>query len=156
MRRLEDSYNVIYTDLDNTLIYGFMTDLMDITWDLFKSQLIGEILMYIQAIFGLYKVNHKLLYQIKRSKLPTIILTARKESNATHMIVDKIFKDYKVVTVSMATPSPSIDKTEAILDFLEEHDKPVLFDDNKLTRQMAILNDIDAYDPTTYVEEKVC
>lgn len=151
MRKLEESYNVIYVDLDNTLIYGFMTDLMDITWKLFKSQLIGEVLMYIQSIFKLYKVNTKLLYQIKRSKLPIVILTARKDSPATQMIVDKILPN--AILVSMATYHPEIDKVESILDFLEERTKPVLFDDNKLTRQMAILNDIDAYDPTTYFEE---
>lgn len=157
MRKLNEYYDVIYTDLDNTLIYGFMTDLMDITWKLFKNQTIAEILMYIQAVFKLYKTNNKLIYQIKNSDLPVVILTARKGSPATHMLVDQLdFSEQGYCLIEMGTSYPEIEKVNAIIETGIEYNKRcVLFDDNERTLSEAMFADIDAFDPTSMFEEKV-
>lgn len=157
MRKLNSWYNIIYTDLDNTLIYGFMTDLMDITWRMFKSQKLAEVLMYIQAIFKLYKTNDKLIYQIKQSNLPVVIMTARKPSRATQILVkDLDFEDQGVCVWEMNTRYPEVDKINAILNQVEDHDEiPILFEDNKETMERAVFCGINVMDATTYYEKKV-
>lgn len=157
MRKLKEQYDVIYTDLDNTLIYGFMTDLMDITWKHFKNQFIAEILMYIQTIFKLYKTNDKLIYQIKQSNLPVVILTARKPSPATRMLIQELdFTDQGIVLWEMESYFPSIDKINAIMDSaITQGKRPILFEDNKNTLKEAVFCDIDAVDATSYYEKKV-
>ncbi len=157
MRKLEEHYDIIYTDLDNTLIYGFMTDLMDVTWNMFKSQFIAEILMYIQALFRLYKTNDKLIYQIKKSGLPVVIMTARKGSPATHLLVDQLdFADQGVCLVEMATSYPAMEKINAIIETaIEEGKRPILFEDNVKTLEEAVFCDIDVINATSYYEKKV-
>lgn len=156
MRKLNDWYDVIYTDLDNTLIHGFMTDLMDITWKLFKSEFIAEILMYIQAVFKLYKTNDKLMYQIKQSGLPVIILTARKPSRSTQMIINDLdFMDQGVCLVEMNTRHPEIDKPNEIMLAIDKGNTPVFFEDNKDTMERAVFCGINTIDATAYYEKKV-
>lgn len=157
MRKLNEHYDIIYSDLDNTLVYGFITDLMDATWKLFKSQVLAEVLMYIQAIFRLYKTNDKLIYQIKQSGLPLVIMTARKGSGATHLLVDQLdFTDQGVCLVEMGTDYPAMEKVNAIIETgIEEGKRCILFDDNKKTLEDAVFCDIDAIDPTSYYEKKV-
>lgn len=157
MRKLNEHYDIIYCDLDNTLIYGAITDLMDITWKLFKSNFIAEVLMTIQALFRLYKTNDKLIYQIKQSGLPVVIMTARKGSAATHLLVDQLdFTDQGVCLVEMGTSFPETEKINAIIETaLEEDKRPILFDDNAKTREEAVFCDIDVIDPTSYYEKKV-
>lgn len=157
MRKLEEHYDIIYTDLDNTLIYGLMTDLMDITWNMFKSQKLAEVLMYIQAIFKLYKTNDKLIYQIKRSGLPVVIMTARKPSPATRMLVQDLdFTDQGVCLWEMESYFPSSDKINAILDTaIDEGKHPILFEDNEKTLEEAVNCDIDVMNATAYYEKKV-
>lgn len=153
MRDLSE-FDTIYTDLDNTLIYGFMTDLMDITWKLFKSQPIATILATIQAKFRLYKVNKKLLYAIKTSERPVVVMTARKPMSATKELFEQLNISDSVL-VEMASMMPYIDKIDYILDDIECEDKVILFDDNMLTRIEAMSNDILAVDPTSMFERKI-
>ena len=55
-----NQYDVIFCDIDDTLIHGLWTDLMAITWRLFKSPTIAEFLMSLQAVFHIFKCNQKL------------------------------------------------------------------------------------------------
>lgn len=157
MRKLKEHYDIIYTDLDNTLIYGFMTDLMDVTWKIFKSQKLAVILMYIQAIFKLYKTNDKLIYQIKKSGLPVVIMTARKASPATHLLVQDLdFEDQGICLWEMESYFPASDKIRAILDTaIDEGKRPILFEDNEKTLEEAVNCDIDCINATAYYEKKV-
>lgn len=157
MRILNKHYDIVYTDLDNTLVYGFITDLMDITWKLFKSQLIATALMYIQSVFRLYKVNHKLLYMIKRSELPIVILTARKHCMATQLLINQLeLEDQGVCLVELATQVPEVDKVDAIIETgIKDNKRCVLFDDNKRVLQNAIVAEIDAFDGSAYMDEKI-
>ena len=56
MRNL-DEYDLIVSDIDDTLIYGWWTDLMHHTWNAVQSPLLSKILMFLQNKFHLYKVN---------------------------------------------------------------------------------------------------
>ena len=65
MRNL-NNYDLIVSDIDDTLIYGFWTNLMHHTWNVFRSNILSAILMQLQAKFKLYKVNStKLILGLK-------------------------------------------------------------------------------------------
>ena len=114
MRTVKD-HDIVFSDIDNTLVYGWMTDLMEITWKLFHSDLIADTLMYLQAKFKLYKVNEMVRYQLMQSR-NVIFVTARKECNATHKLIEDIMgKEFKVQ--SLRTDNSPEDKTKFIKEF---------------------------------------
>ena len=150
MRNLNE-FDAVFVDLDDTLIHGFMTDLMDITWKNFKNQNIATLLATIQSKFKLYKINHKLIYMLNNCSRPIYILTARKPLKATFDLVQDILP--KAILVEMSSQCPYVDKIEYIRD--KDYEKTIIFDDNKYTRLNADLQDILAIDPTPMFEEVV-
>ena len=144
MRTVKD-YDIVFSDIDNTLVYGWMTDLMEITWKLFHSDLIADTLMYLQAKFKLYKVNEMVRYQLMQSR-NVIFVTARKECNATHKLIEDIMgKEFKVQ--SLRTDNSPEDKTKFIKEFGDG--LFLFFEDNKETRWkvMKELPNVLALDP---------
>ena len=144
MRTVKD-YDIVFSDIDNTLVYGWMTDLMEITWKLFHSDLIADTLMYLQAKFKLYKVNEMVRYQLMQSKT-VIFITARKECKATHKLIEDIMgKEFKVQ--SLRTDNSPEDKTKFIKEF--GNGLSLFFEDNKATRWkvMKELPNVLALDP---------
>ena len=144
MRTVKD-YDIVFSDIDNTLVYGWMTDLMEITWKLFHSDLIADTLMYLQAKFKLYKVNEMVRYQLLRAR-NIVFLTARKECKATHKLIkDIIGKEFKVE--SLRTDNSPEDKTKFIKEFGDG--LFLFFEDNKDTRWkvMKELPNVLALDP---------
>ena len=144
MRTVKD-YDIVFSDIDNTLVYGWMTDLMEITWKLFHSDLIADTLMYLQAKFKLYKVNEMVRYQLLRAR-NIVFLTARKECKATHKLIkDIIGKEFKVE--SLRTDNSPEDKTKFIKEFGDG--LYLFFEDNKETRWkvMKELPNVLALDP---------
>lgn len=144
MRRIGD-YNIVFSDIDNTLVYGWMTDLMEITWKLFHSDLISDILMYLQARFKLYKVNEMVRYQLLRAR-NVVFLTARKECKATHKLIEDIMgREFKIE--SLRTDNSPEDKTKSIREF--GNGLFLFFEDNKETRWkvMKELPNVLALDP---------
>ena len=144
MRTVKD-YDIVFSDIDNTLVYGWMTDLMEITWKLFHSDLIADTLMYLQAKFKLYKVNEMVRYQLMQSKT-VIFITARKECKATHKLIEDIIgKEFKVE--SLRTDNSPEDKTKFIKEFGDG--LSLFFEDNKETRWrvMKELPNVLALDP---------
>lgn len=154
-----NQYDVIFCDIDDTLIHGLWTDLMAITWRLFKNPNIAEFLMTFQAVFSIFKCNQKLRYMLMNCRKPIIFLTARKETFATHLLIKSILdkKDLEISICSLATDRPAIDKLNKIVFFMQTcmYDKVCLFDDNMKVREAASQLDIDVFDPTTMFEEKV-
>ena len=145
MRTVKD-YDIVFSDIDNTLVYGWMTDLMEITWKLFHSDLIADTLMYLQAKFKLYKVNEMVRYQLMQAK-HVIFITARKECKATHKLIEDITgKEFKVE--SLRTDNSSEDKTNFIKEF-GKNGLSLFFEDNKATRWkvMKELPNVLALDP---------
>ena len=144
MRTVKD-YDIVFSDIDNTLVYGWMTDLMEITWKLFRSDLISDTLMYLQAKFKLYKVNEMVRYQLLRAR-NIVFLTARKECKATHKLIEDIMgKEFKVE--SLRTDNSPEDKTKFIKEFGDG--LYLFFADNKETRWkvMKELPNVLALDP---------
>ena len=144
MRTVKD-YDIVFSDIDNTLVYGWMTDLMEITWKLFHSDLIANTLMYLQAKFRLYKVNEMVRYQLLKAK-NVVFLTARKECKATHKLIEDIIgKEFKVE--SLRTDNSPEDKTKFIKEFGDG--LSLFFEDNKETRWrvMKELPNVLALDP---------
>lgn len=144
MRTVKD-YDIVFSDIDNTLVYGWMTDLMEITWKLFHSDLIADTLMYLQAKFKLYKVNEMVRYQLLRAR-NVIFLTARKECKATHKLIeDTMGREFKIE--SLRTDNSPEDKTEFMREF--GNGLFLFFEDNKETRWkvMKELPNVLALDP---------
>ena len=144
MRTVKD-YDIVFSDIDDTLVYGWMTNLMEITWKLFHSDLIADTLMYLQAKFKLYKVNEMVRYQLMQSKT-VIFITARKECKATHKLIEDIMgKEFKVQ--SLRTDNSPEDKTKFIKEFGDG--LFLFFEDNKATRWkvMKELPNVLALDP---------
>lgn len=144
MRRIED-YDIVFSDIDNTLVYGWMTDLMEITWKLFHSDLIADTLMYLQAKFKLYKVNEMVRYQLSRVR-NVIFLTARKECKATHKLIEDIMgREFSIE--SLRTDNSPEDKTKFIKKL--GNGLSLFFEDNKETRWrvMKELPNVLALDP---------
>ena len=144
MRTIKN-YDIVFSDIDNTLVYGWMTDLMEITWKLFHSDLIADTLMYLQAKFKLYKVNEMVRYQLIQAR-NVIFVTARKECKATHKLIEDIMgKEFKVQ--SLRTNNSPEDKTKFIKEFGDG--LFLFFEDNKETRWrvMKELPNVLALDP---------
>ena len=144
MRTVKD-YDIVFSDIDNTLVYGWMTDLMEITWKLFHSDLIADTLMYLQAKFKLYKVNEMVRYQLLMAR-NIVFLTARKECKATHKLIEDIMgREFKVQ--SLRTDNSPEDKTRFIKEFGDG--LFLFFEDNKATRWkvMKKLPNVLALDP---------
>lgn len=145
MRTVKD-YDIVFSDIDNTLVYGWMTDLMEITWKLFHSDLIADTLMYLQAKFKLYKVNEMVRYQLLRAR-NVVFLTARKECKATHKLIEDIMgREFNIE--SLRTDNSPEDKTKSIREF-EKNGLFLFFEDNKETRWkvMKELPNVLALDP---------
>ena len=144
MRTVKD-YDIVFSDIDNTLVYGWMTDLMEITWKLFHSDLIADTLMYFQAKFKLYKVNEMVRYQLMQAR-NVVFITARKECRATHKLIEDITgKEFKIE--SLRTDNSPEDKTKFIKEFGDG--LFLFFEDNKETRWkvMKELPNVLALDP---------
>lgn len=157
MRNLKDDYDIIFSDIDDTLIYGVWTKIMAVTWGTLHCNFISDILMTLQDMFNLFKVNHKLVYMINQSGLPVIFLTARKYCPATENVIKKILgEDYLGGVVSLQTDKPHLDKIDYMHDMaIGEGLRACIFDDNIYVRKAASLDGIDAFDPTAMFEEKV-
>lgn len=157
MRNLKNNYDIIFSDIDDTLIYGIWTDIMAATWSIFHCNFLSDILMTLQDVFNLFKVNHKLVYMIKTSSLPVIFLTARKYCPATENIIKKILgEDYLGGVVSLQTDNPHLDKIDYIHNMaIEEGLRACIFDDNEYVRKAASLDGIDAFNPTAMFEKVI-
>lgn len=154
MRNL-DQYQLIFCDVDDTLIYGFWTDLMRHTWNIFRSNLLSNILMKLQYHLKLYKVNQKLRFMLVNTVTPVVFLTARKYIKETElMLIDILGKDVIFEAKHLATDNPAEDKYNEIVRYIHNYlemdvelGSMCLFDDNKDVRDLVSTLDIDVFDP---------
>lgn len=158
MRNLND-YDVIFCDIDDTLIYGFWTNLMAVTWNIFKCNTLSNMLMDLQYIYKIYKVNQKLRYMLVNSDTDVYFITARKFRPATEKMVNHILGNRdNVAFCHLATSNPDIDKFNKIAFLMANvpYNKGCFFDDNKGTRELiSILDEVDVFDPTVLFEDKI-
>lgn len=151
MRNL-DEYDLIVVDIDDTIIHGFWTDIMHYTWKWFRSDLLSSILMRIQNKFNLYKLNQKLVYMLKNTKTPIVVMTVRKENEATAEMIYKILdKDFTLY--ELQTDYGYIMKPRIIEELLQVYPKVILFDDNKMIRDNVAGLEVDVVDPVAMREE---
>lgn len=156
--RLFNDYKIIFCDIDDTLVHGFMTDLMRFTWDKLHSNTVADFLMEIQERFNLFKVNERLRFILKRYNGKIVFLTARRYHKATLRLLNKILgKEYDLN--SLATDTPEKDKIKEIQRYMQtftvKGDKCAVFDGNKKVRFAAGAIGIDTFDPTVMIERMV-
>lgn len=159
MRNL-NNYDVVFCDIDDTLIYGFWTDLMKYTWNIFRSSALSDILMDLQYIFKIFKVNQKLRHMLVNSTTDIYFLTARKFRPATEKMVHYILGDDRdnVHFCHLATDYPAPDKYNKIVALMQTcpaYQKACMFDDSKKVRYLVATLDIDTFDPTVLFEDKI-
>lgn len=146
MRNLND-YDVIFCDIDNTLVYGFFTRLMDRTWSLFHSNIIADVLMFLQEITKIYKINQKLKYKLMNTKTKLVFLTARREHPATAKLLVDILEHHKDFALyNLATDNPAFDKCNIIMKILKGDEKAIVFDDNETTLRFCRDLELDVFD----------
>ncbi len=165
MRNL-DQYQIIFCDIDDTLIYGFWTNLMKHSWNLFRCNLLSDILMKLQYKFKLYKVNQKLRYMLVNSSAPVVFLTARKHVPETEYMLSEILEDEGLEEYfevrHLATDNPAEDKYNEIVKYIQDYlemdvelTKICLFDDNDDVRKLVATLEVDTFDPTVLFQESV-
>ncbi len=157
VRNLTEVYDHVYIDIDDTLIYGFWTDLMSYTWNIFRCNALSELLMKLQFKFKLWKVNRKLLYML-RDQSKVTYLTVRAPSKYTKLMLDFILMGNRnSELVELASDSGPVDKAEFMSEdvYTKGYKKVCLVDDSHLNRNMAELYGFDTIDPTG-MYEKLC
>ena len=157
MRNYNDKYRYIICDIDDTLVYGWFTDLMRITWDVFRNNTLSDFLMEMQNKFNLYKVNPLLKYILNNYDGQILFLTARKECEATIKLVYKILElseTDEVLVVALSTDHPEIDKIDFIEDLLP-YGEVCVFDDNKKVLEECRALDVDAFDARDFIDKKI-
>lgn len=163
MRNLEQ-YQIIFCDIDDTLIYGFWTELMKHTWNMFRNNTLSDILMTVQEKLNIYTVNQKLKHMLLNCTTPVVFLTARKHVPATEKMIARILevdRTEKVFEIrNLATDNPAEDKYNEIVRYIHNYldmdvelDKLCLFDDNKSVRDLIATLDVDVFDPVAMRED---
>ena len=155
MRNL-NSYDLIISDIDDTLIYGPWTALMHHTWNWFRSDLLSACLMFLQQKFKLYKVNMKLFYMLKVADCPIVFLTVRKSSNATLQMLYDIMGRTPFSLIELATDFGPSQKAEAVERYLAEFPNVLFIDDNRRIRENVAGLEVDTLDPILLREKVIC
>lgn len=155
MARNFNHYSVIVCDIDNTLVYGFLTDLMDFCWKHTKSVKLSNAIAMFQAVTGCYKINRKLRYILNNYKGRLIIMTARNYTIATHILLTDILeRDFELI--ELVTNNPAKDKVEKAKELVPEFKhRLLLFDDKKETRWAFFAEGYHAIDPYSYREDLI-
>lgn len=154
MRNL-DNYDLIVSDIDDTLVYGFWTVLMHHTWNWFRNDTLSAILMWLQAKFKIYKVNAKLHYMLTTTTTPVVFLTVRKRSDATARMLYNIMNDKPFGLIELATDLGAEQKAEVIERYLERFPNILFIDDNKRIRDNVAGLEVDVLDPINLREKYI-
>ena len=143
-------YDVIYCDIDNTIITGWFEDFLDWTWNKFRSRKLFDFLANMQVKFKLYKENEKFLQLLSGTQAPIIFLTARSKHRATRgLLIDVMYKYVDLTQIELhelASDNPAADKWWFISDVNCDRDA-ALFDDNPATRYYCWqIDNVDVFD----------
>lgn len=153
MRNL-NKYDLIISDIDDTLIYGFWTDLMHYTWKYFRSNILSAILMTLQAKLKLYKVNMKLYHMLKATESPIIFLTVRASNPATVNMLYEIMEDKHFGLIELGTDLGVQQKAEVVENYLERFPNILFIDDNDAIRKNVAGLEVDVLNPLLLREKK--
>lgn len=155
MRNL-NTYDLIVSDIDDTIIYGPWTVLMHHTWNIFRSNLLSHILMTLQAKFGFYNVNMKLLYMLKCTDAPIVFLTVRKQCDATAKMLYDVMGNTKFGLIELGTDYGAQQKAEVVERYLERFPNILFIDDNREIRDNVAGLEVDVLDPVPLREKLIC
>lgn len=154
MRNL-NNYDLIISDIDDTLIYGFWTKLMHHSWNVCRSNLLSAVLMFLQSKFKIYKVNMKLYYMLKTAECPIVFLTVRAQNDATVRMLYDIMGHTPFGLIELGTDLGVQQKAEVVENYLERFPNILFIDDNKAIRDNVSGLEVDVLDPVTLREKKV-
>lgn len=150
MRYLTETYDRVFVDIDDTLIYGFWTDLMKHSWNILRNNFVSQTLMFLQSHFSLYKINQKLKFALRDLSKVTF-LTVRAKSLYTRRMLAKIFNVgvEDIDLVELGTDNGPFEKAEYIAKEVYEQDleNVCLVDDSFNNREMVRNYGFDAYEP---------
>lgn len=152
MRNL-NNYDLIISDIDDTLVYGFWTDLMHHSWNICRSPLLSSILMFLQTKFKFYKINMKLYYMFKCTDTPIVFLTVRAQSNSTVKMLYDIMGRTPFSLIELGTDLGVQQKAEVVENYLERFPNILFIDDNKAIRDNVAGLEVDVLDPVTMRED---
>lgn len=155
MRNL-NNYDLIVSDIDDTLIYGFWTDVMHHTWNMFRSPKLSAVLMWLQAKFKLYKINMKLYHMFKCTDTQIVFLTVRAPSMSTVKMLSDIMGRTKFSLIELGTDLGVSQKAEVVERYLERFPNILFIDDNKAIRDNVAGLEVDVIDPILMREKIIC
>lgn len=152
MKRDFTKYDIVFCDIDHTLVYGPFVEFMKWSWNVFKCQWFGHICMFLQSVFKWYKPNKELIKILKGCK-KVIFLTARAENVYTDMMVDEImgYRPLTAQVIATGAASPCGNKIHSIRMAMADGSKVCLLDDNFHVRE-ACLPYCDCFDVTHMFE----
>lgn len=150
-----NNYDLIISDIDDTLVYGFWTNIMHHTWGWFRSDLLSGILMFLQAKFKFYKVNMKLFYMLKLADTPVVFLTVRRQSDSTVKMLHDIMGHSSWSLIELGTDYGVQQKAEVVERYLERFPRILFIDDNKAIRDNVEGLEVDVLDPTLLRERLI-
>lgn len=152
MRNL-NSYDLIISDIDDTLIYGPWTDLMHHSWNIFRSNALSNILMRLQAKFKFYKINMKLYHMLKCTDSPIVFLTVRASNPGTLKMLYDIMGRTPFGLIELATDLGAQQKAEVVERYLDRFPNILFIDDNKTIRDNVAGLEVDVLDPVLMREK---
>lgn len=154
-----NKYDVLFVDVDSTIIYGFWTQLMHHTWNIFHSNTLSHILMTLQNLFNLYTINKKLQYILQKCRGDVVFITVRKSCPATTRMLTKILGIPPTLVYELGTDNAAEDKFRVAAHYAFAHsiprDKIIMIDDNFDVRHRFAEAGIDVIDPTGMYDEVI-
>lgn len=149
-----DLYDLIVCDIDDTIIYGFWTDVMRYTWKWFRSPKLSLVLMTLQDIFNLYKVNSKLKFMLDNSETPITFLTVRAENPHTFNMLNKILRpDRAFNLIALGSDYGFLEKPDYVYQQLKDYENILLIDDDEVIRENTSDLGVDVLNPLLLIEE---
>ena len=153
-------FDCLYVDIDDTLITGKFVAFMDLTWRIFKSKWLANVLAYIQRKYKFYIVNQRvaelIYYTLRETDVNVVVLTARGPNKDNELLVKDIFGEiYYPNVVALGSYDPGHDKANYICKNTTYHQKAMLIDDNLRTRILVRNLFIESVHPDMIEFERV-
>lgn len=115
LKNLLSNYDIIFTDLDHTLIYGWFPDFSAALYRMFPNKALARFLAKVQRKFSLYRINTKVVYALKQyiHKRPIWVITARDYSPDTIAVIYEVLG--QVPVRCLGSNNAPVDKAKEIV-----------------------------------------
>lgn len=143
--------DIIFCDIDDTIITGWFTKVMHITWELFRNNNLSDFLMATQEKFNLYRVRERLRYILNNTKADVVFLTVRKHNPATRKMLEKIFPNLDFGLIELGTDYGYLLKSNVVAETIKDGKKNcILIDDSAKNRGWAADVGAMTFDPSLF------